>query len=143
MEMKARALIAVAASALFAFSCGSENAAGTKQEEEGAKAPATADWEATTRVRTVVFFGQKEACPCTRKRVDRSWEVLSSVMGESGAVEVRRYQLDVDGEEYDKYDDERPVMVPPGIYFLDGEGKIVEMLQGEVDEVQIVSALTR
>ena len=125
-----------------ALSCGSGDALEERPGKE-ASAAAAPDWEAATRVRTVVFFGQKEACPCTRKRVDQSWRVLSSVVGKSGAIEVRRYQLDVDGEEYDRFDDERPVMVPPGIYFLDGEGKIVEMLQGEVDEVQIVSALTR
>ena len=125
------------------ISCSLDEKKGASTGEVAAVAQGQPDWAATTRVRSVVFFGQKEACPCTRKRIDDSWEVVSSVLGQGEGVEVKRLQLDVDGEEYDRFDDLRPVMVPPGIYFLDAEGKLVEMLQGEVDEVQVVGALMK
>jgi hypothetical protein len=35
------------------------------------------------------------------------------------------------------------LMVPPGIYFLDGHGNTIELLQGEIDADKIREVLAR
>ncbi len=135
--------LSVATAVAMLVSCGSGGTEEKPPVDKQAVVAQVADWEDATSVRSIVFFGQKEACPCTRKRVDGSWDELSAVIGDSTTVELKRLQLDVNADEYDRFDDMRAVMVPPGIYFLDGEGKLLEMLQGEVDQVQVVTALMK
>ena len=91
----------------------------------------------------IVFVGQKESCPCTRKRIDKSWGVLQKFLAGSKEIPVQRLQLDVDKEESDRYDDMRSIMVAPGIFFMNEEGMLVEMIQGEVTESQIAAVLKK
>ena len=89
----------------------------------------------------IVFVGQKEACPCTRNRVDASWAALETALDREPAVPVERIQLDVDAARAEEYKKLKAIMVVPGIYFLDEKGRLVELLQGEVSPEQVTAVL--
>ncbi len=92
-------------------------------------------------VALIVFVGQDQACQCTRERIEKSWSALEAALVGGPKVTVKRIQWDVDEEEAEKYERLKPVMVLPGIYFLDGQGKLVEFLQGEVEVSQVAAIL--
>ncbi len=97
--------------------------------------------ETRPQVSRIVFVGQKDACECTRKRIDTTWEALQSVLATGPAVPVERIQLDVDEKNTERYHAMRALIVAPGIYFLDNDGDLIELLQGEVREDQISEML--
>lgn len=90
-----------------------------------------------SNVGKIVFVGQNDACPCTRKRVDDTWNMLQGALAEGPAIPVEKIQLDVDEKRYDELDALQSIMVAPGIYFFDKDGKLIELLQGEVEEYKI------
>ena len=103
-------------------------AAGCKQSQTDQPANSGAN------VARIVFVGQKDACQCTRDRIDASWAALETVLGRKPAVSVERIQAD----EYAKL---KTIIVVPGIYFLDNKGGLVELLQGEVNAEQVTAVL--
>jgi hypothetical protein len=48
---------------------------------------------------------------------------------------------DPDGSKVDLYRNQKPIMALPAIYFLDGKGTVVDLLQGEVTSDQIAGVL--
>ena len=110
-------------------------AAGCKKSETGKPASSGAG------VARIVFVGQKDACRCTRDRIDASWAALETVLGRQPDVQVERIQEDVDTARAEEYAKLKALMVVPGIYFLDEKGKLVELLQGEVKAEQIAAVL--
>ena len=92
-------------------------------------------------VAKIVFVGQKDACECTRDRIDTSWTALQKVLGENSGILVERIQLDVEDQEADRLDDLRAMIVVPGIYFIDKNEDLLEMLQGEVTPRQVEKML--
>jgi len=92
-------------------------------------------------VTRIVFLDQKQACDCTRKRIDASWLALQAALKNATGADVLRLFHDVDEQAADEYKQMKPLMVAPGIYFLDKNGGLVEMLQGEVTEPQITAVL--
>ena len=85
-----------------------------------------------TNVAKIVFVGQKQACPCTRKRIDGSWAALQAAAGARKHIPIERIYMDTDEVEVEPYEEMRAIMVLPGIYLLDGSGKLLDMVQGEV-----------
>jgi hypothetical protein len=126
-------------SVLLLTGCG-ESPAEPKPTPAVAQAPLTTP-KAQKRVESIVFVGQKQACECTRTRIDTSWQVLQNVLKDSPDVPVKRIQRDVDAEATEKLSKLKPCMVAPGIYFLDQKSGLVELLQGEVREDQIAALL--
>ena len=121
-------------------------ASGCGDGQPSAPAPAataepTAAGQVGTAVSKIVFVGQKDACECTRKRIDSGWSALSAVLAEHPQIQVEKIQLDVESKRYDELDDLRSLLVAPGIYCFDGSGKLVELLQGEVEEYKIAELL--
>ncbi|MCP4676069.1 MAG: cytochrome c biogenesis protein CcdA [Deltaproteobacteria bacterium] len=96
------------------------------------KATQTETQPQKSRVSKIVFIGQKQACECTRNRIDETWKALESALEGGPALPVERLHLDVDEEKTEKYHEMRALMVAPGIYFFNESGKLFEMLQGEV-----------
>ncbi len=88
----------------------------------------------------IVFVGQAEACDCTRDRIDDSWNALQAALSEHEGVTVERLERDVDTQEVERLAALEPLMVPPGAYFLDTEGGLVVLLQGEVTQEQFAAA---
>jgi hypothetical protein len=94
--------------------------------------------DAVTRV---VFIGKKEACDCTRKAIDASQKSLEAVLAGGHALPVEKLEADTDVDKVAGYKTMKPFMTLPAIYFLDINDGIVELLQGEVSEAQVKTAL--
>ena len=105
---------------------------------EQASAQAT---PAAAAVAKIVFIDQEVCCDCTRERIDGTWAALSKAMEGGAGVPVERFHLDTQEEQARPYLAMRPLMVAPGLYFLDSDGGLVEMLQGELSEGQIGAVL--
>ncbi len=93
------------------------------------------------RLTKIVFVGKEHACDCTRKTVDAGWAALQKALGTPAKVPVERLQIDTQGEQVAPYRSMKPLMALPAIYFIDGKGAVVELLQGEVEEAQIAAVL--
>ena len=131
--------LAVSLSAL-ATACKQEVAA--SQQATTASAPAKAV-ATESKIAKVVFVGKKNACDCTRKRVDDSWASLQKALSTPAKLPVERLQIDVDGAKVEPYRQQKAMMTLPAIYFVAGEAKVLELLQGEVTDEQISAALKR
>lgn len=105
------------------------------------KAPATA--AAAAPVAQVVFVDKENCCECTQKRTDATWKELKTALGSRDDVEVLRVHLDTQPDLAKEYVQIKPVMVPPGLYFMSAKGDLVEMLQGELTASQISGVLAR
>ncbi len=93
------------------------------------------------KVASVVFIDKQDACDCTRKRADDSYASLESALGAGASIPVDRIYIDSDKERAAPYLEMQAVMVIPGIYFLDGKGGLVAMLQGEQTADNLSAAL--
>lgn len=127
------------------FACaGEQNSAQAAPAEQPASEPSTTEAQpakATTAVTKIVFIDQEVCCPCTRERIDGTWAELSKVLEGGPEVPVERIHGDSQEEQAKPYIAMRPLMVAPGLYFLDADGGLVEMLQGELSEGQIGAVL--
>jgi len=118
--------------------------AACQREPSAGQATATAEAPVASqkgKVARVVFIGQRDACDCTRQRIDVSWKAVEQALAGSPDIVVRRLELDVDEAQAAEYDSLRPLMVPPGVYLLDQHGKLIDMLQGELKVEQVKRAL--
>jgi hypothetical protein len=123
-------------------SAGSEQGrAATTSAPAVVTASATAQARAARSVAKIVFVGQREACDCTRQRIDTTWAALEQALRERPTIEVEKLERDVNEDEADRYDDLKPLMVAPGVYLLDSDGQLVELLQGKVTVAQLERAL--
>ncbi len=102
-----------------------------------------AEVASASAVAKVVFVGQEKACNCTRERVDAAWAALSEALGTPPKVPVQRLQLDTQEAQVEPYRKQKPVFALPGLYFVDGQGQVLELLQGKVKPEQINAALKR
>jgi len=130
--------------AVFAVSgCGgnSDGATDGAQSQGAGTSAAVADSSARLPIASITFIGLKEACPCTRNRIDESWRVLQNTLALVPDLPVVRLQRDVDKEASLQLIRQHSLLVAPGLYFLDAERRIVELLQGEVTEKQILDLL--
>ena len=107
-----------------------ETAAATDEDEPSAKS-----------VAKIVFVDQEEACDCTRARIDATWSTLQLALEGREGTPVERIHSDTQELQARPYLDMRPLMVAPGLYFLDADGGLVEQLQGELTEGQIGALL--
>lgn len=93
------------------------------------------------KIARIIFIDQEEACECTRKRIEEAWAVLQEVLGDPPKLPVERFHADTQPAQAALYTAAKPLMVPPGIYFLDMHEEVIDMLQGEVTAKQIAAAL--
>ena len=94
-----------------------------------------------TKVAKIVFVGKEHPCDCTRKSVEAGWAALQKALGTPTKVPVEKLQVDTDGSKVDPYRNQKPIMALPAIYFLDGKGTVVDLLQGEVTAEQVAGVL--
>jgi hypothetical protein len=110
--------------------------------QPGAKPPSAAvKSQPSSKLAKIVFIDKENACDCTRKRVEQTWTILQSALGTPAALPVHRLHIDTQTAEAAAYTNAKPLMVPPGIYFVDSQGAVVEMLQGEVEAKEIAAVL--
>jgi len=103
-------------------------------------APAT---QRSSAVAKIVFIDQEESCDCTHKRIEATWSAMQAALGRPATLPVERIHLDTQAAQANTYTALKPLMVPPGIYFIDDHNSVVEMLQGEVKTEQIAAVLAR
>ncbi|RME22725.1 MAG: hypothetical protein D6806_12505 [Deltaproteobacteria bacterium] len=96
---------------------------------------------AKLRTAKVVFIGQKNACECTRSRIEKSLAAVQQALAGAAGVTFERIDWDTDPKRAEKYEKMGKLMVIPGIYFLDKEGKYLTHLQGEVTAEKVAEAL--
>ena len=95
------------------------------------------------KVAKVVFIDKEHACDCTKKRIDGTWAALQSTLGTPTSLPVERIHLDTEAAQAEAYTLLKPLMVPPGVYFVDGRDAVVDLLQGEVTTEQISAVLKK
>ena len=122
--------------------------AGACERTKAAPAQVTANTSAAavksqpaTKLGKIVFIDKEKACDCTRRRVEETWAALQSALGTPPVLPVQRLHVDTQAAESSAYTSAKPLMVPPGIYFVDGQGAVVEMLQGEIEAKEIEAVL--
>lgn len=96
-----------------------------------------------TRLAKIVFIDQETACDCTQKRIDETWAALQVALGPSASTPVERIHVDTQAKQAETYTLLRPLMVTPGVYFVDEGNAVIELLQGEVKQEQITAVLAR
>jgi len=97
----------------------------------------------TSKVARVVFMDKEHACECTRKRVDDTWAALQTALGTPPKLPIERIHIDTQAAQAGPYTSVKPLMVPPGIYFVDQQLRVFELLQGEVKAEEITAVLKR
>jgi hypothetical protein len=97
--------------------------------------------DSTSKVARIVFVGKEHACDCTRKKVETALAALQTVLGTPPKIPVEMLKVDTEEEKVEPYRKQKPMMAIPAIYFVDGKGSVVDLLQGEVTTEQIGHAL--
>ena len=88
-------------------------------------------------VARIVFIGQENACDCTTKRItDVTTALTAALGGRELAIEHLHAGRDSDHEAVEMHREMRAFMVAPALFFFDAQDRLVEMTQGEVDEVE-------
>ena len=139
MKIHMKQLVMLAAVFLLA-ACGRKEDASGPAAPAPAKIPAAAP-AAAARVAKIVFVDQEESCECTKKRIAASWAALTAALGDPPRLPVERIHLDTEEAKAEALEAMKPLIVPPGIYFLDEKEALVAMLEGEVTTAQIAAAL--
>lgn len=120
---------------LAAAACNPSSAANVSQEASSSAA--------ITKATKVIFVGKEHPCDCTRKSIDAGWAALQKVLGTPAKLPVERLQIDTQGDKVAPYQTQKPMMALPAIYFVDGKGVVLGLLQGEVSEAQIAASLAQ
>lgn len=94
-----------------------------------------------SKLHRVVFIGLEEACGCTRDRIDATWEALDAALLERPDVMVERIFGDTQEDQAAPYIAMKALVVAPGVYFLDAEDGLLEMMQGKLSAEQLVGAV--
>jgi len=106
-----------------------------------ASVPASSD--STAKVVKIVFVGKVHACDCTRKKVDTALAALQKVLGTPPKIPVEMLKADTEEEKVEPYRKQKPMMALPAIYFVDGKGGVVELLQGEITAEQVAAVIKK
>jgi hypothetical protein len=118
-----------------------DNASATNASLAKALSSGTQAAPASPTVARIVFVGKKNACECTQKAIEASAKILEARLGSAPSIPVERLEIDVDPAGVRKYHEMKPIMALPALYFLDGKGQLVQMLQGEVSDAQLSGVL--
>jgi hypothetical protein len=96
------------------------------------------------KISRVVFVDQEDSCPCARKRADVAWKALHDAMTDAGVrLPVEQMHADSEAGKAAPYQALRPILVIPGLYFLDQRGQLVDFLQGELKAAQVLAVLKK
>jgi hypothetical protein len=120
-------------------------ALGCETKAQGNPAPAASSTAplATAQVARIVFLDKKEACDCTRKRVQQAWALLDRTMKAVRVVPVERIFVDTQAATAAGYQAKRPAQALPAVYFLDDKSGVIDMLQGDLEEEPVATLLRK
>lgn len=86
----------------------------------------------TARVQRLVLVVRAKGCQCTREQVDKAWRALGVVFGARRKRVVRKLDWDRDRAEVQRYRSQRRFIVLPALYFIDARGRVVGLLEGDI-----------
>lgn len=92
-------------------------------------------------VARIVFLDKEDACDCTRQRIAGTWAALQAALGTPASLPVERIHVDTQAALAQTYTLVRPLLVAPGVYLLDANDAVIDVLQGEVTSAQIAAKL--
>ena len=95
------------------------------------------------KIAKIVFLDTENACDCTRKRIEEAWKALQAALGAPTTLTVVRIHVDTQAALAGPYTLLKPLIIPPGIYFVDEHEAMIEMLQGAVKQEQITAVLKK
>ncbi len=94
------------------------------------------------KVVRVVFIDKENACACTRERCDEGWSALQGALTSlTVRPEVERFYMDTQEDLAATYQEKRPILAAPALYFFQQDGSLAGMLQGEIQEDEIMERL--
>jgi len=95
-------------------------------------------------VSRIVFIGQEQACDCTTTRIADVTTALTAALGDRKLDITTLYaDHDSDREAVEMHREMRAFVVAPALFFFDAEGRLLEMTQGEVSQVDLEEILAR
>ena len=109
----------------------------------GSVAPVPVSNDSTAKVVKIIFVGKEHACDCTRKKVDTALAALQAVLGTPPRIPVEMLKADTEEAKVEPYRKQKPMMALPAIYFVNGKGGVVELLQGEITAEQIAAVIKK
>jgi len=133
-------LLFLGAALLLMSSCTNPPASAETQKAGG---DVKAETSATSKpVAKIVFVDKENCCKCTGERTEKSWSALQAALkAKSAAIPVERIHFDTQADQTAKYTAMKPMVAIPAVYFLDADGGLIEMLQGEVTQAQVEKVL--
>lgn len=135
-------LLAMATGLFVTIACKSHDASSSSPIGAAVAAPA-AQAPAKAKTARIIFVGKERACDCTKKSIDAGWEALQKALGTATKLPVERLQVDTQEDRVLPYRQQKPMMALPALYFVDAKDTVLEVLQGEVTEVEIAAVLKK
>jgi hypothetical protein len=66
---------------------------------------------------------------------------VGAVRGRQPSTPIDRFHLDTQDAKAEPFLARRPLLAAPGLYVLDRNGRIIDLLQGDITEAQIRGAI--
>jgi hypothetical protein len=124
------------------LACERSKASSDKSTNEKAlAAQSSALSQENTKITKIIFVGKQYPCDCTRTRIENSWAALQEALGTTSRLPVQKLQSDTEDSKVWPYQQQKPIVTLPAIYFLDKTDNVIELLQGEVTKEQIAGVL--
>jgi hypothetical protein len=143
--MTSTASLILLAASLVLTAGGCKETSASTEAAASATQPVAAEPAAATKPATVtakiVFIDMENGCACTQKRVAGGWSALQAALAGKATPPVERLHSDTETEKAGAYEKLRPLLTVPALYFIDGQGALIELLQGEVTTEQIQAVL--
>ena len=85
-----------------------------------------------SRVQRLVLVVRAKGCQCTRKDVAKAMRALGVVLGARRDRMVRQLDWDRDRATVQRYRSQRRFIALPALYFLDARGRVLGLLEGDI-----------
>ena len=86
----------------------------------------------TARVQRLVLVVRAKGCQCTRKDVAKAMRALGVVLGARRDQMVTQLDWDKDRAQAQRYRSQRRFIALPALYFIDAQGKVVGLLESDI-----------
>jgi hypothetical protein len=96
-----------------------------------------------TQVAKIVFLDRLDGNADAKARLDGIWSEVQAALEGWPEVNVERIHIDAEPRQSSKFLEMRSVDKPPGLFFLDADGALLEMVEGEIRANQIREILLR
>jgi hypothetical protein len=84
------------------------------------------------RVQRLVLVVRAKGCQCTRKDVAKAMRALGTVLGARRNRMVHQLDWDRDRADVQRYRSQRRFIALPALYFVDARGRVVGLLEGDI-----------